>query len=314
MVNCCFAALAQTTTHRHKAAAIVGAARRSKAQSALQYLQHPPQTRSTATALAVALRGTQNRMHANTGSGTGSAQCCLTPRSSGAPTACHQAWSVGARTFSTAQAWRHAVVAHLARTLGRMNALLVVAHPSKVSFSHAMLDVAVRVLIARGYACAVHDLYEEGFNPVRPKPESGNTVSDDPLVERHCYELKEADLILVFHPNWWSQPPAILKGWVDRVFRLGTAYEYPQGTGFEDVPVGLLRAKHALVFNTSNTPETREAAVFGDPLEALWRISIFGLCGVSSVHRRMFGPVAGSTVEQRESWLSEVRAVITNAA
>ena len=195
-----------------------------------------------------------------------------------------------------------------------MNALLVVAHPSKTSFSHAMLEVAATVLASRGYECTVHDLYAEGFNPVQPTPENGNTVSDDPLVESHCAQLKDADLILVFHPNWWSQPPAILKGWVDRVFRLGTAYGYPEGTGFEGVPVGLLRAKHALVFNTSNTPAPREAAVFGDPLEALWRTSIFGLCGVASVHRRMFGPVAGSTVEQRESWLSEVRAVVMNVA
>ena len=195
-----------------------------------------------------------------------------------------------------------------------MNALLVVAHPSKTSFSHAMLNVATDVLVSRGCACSVHDLYEEGFDPVQPTAESGNIASDDPLVEHHCRALKEADFILVFHPNWWSQPPAILKGWVDRVFRLGTAYEYPQGTGFEDVPVGLLRAKHALVFNTSNTPLSRETEVFGDPLETLWRTSIFGLCGVASVHRRMFGPVAGSTVEQRESWLGEVRAIVTNAA
>jgi hypothetical protein len=47
-----------------------------------------------------------------------SALCALTLRSSGAPTACHQAWAVGVRTFSTAQAWRQAVVARLARTLG----------------------------------------------------------------------------------------------------------------------------------------------------------------------------------------------------
>jgi GNAT superfamily N-acetyltransferase len=46
------------------------------------------------------------------------ALCALTLRSSGAPTACHQAWAVGARTFSTAQAWQQAVVARLARTLG----------------------------------------------------------------------------------------------------------------------------------------------------------------------------------------------------
>lgn len=132
-------------------------------------------------------------------------------------------------------------------------ALLVIGHPSPGSFSHAMAEAARQVLAEAGYTCAWHDLYAERFNPVQPVPESGNTASDDPLVETHCRELAAADLIAVFHPNWWSQPPAIVKGWIDRVFRLDTAYAYPQDVGFEGVPVGLLRARHALVFNTSNT-------------------------------------------------------------
>lgn len=195
-----------------------------------------------------------------------------------------------------------------------MNALLVVAHPSKSSFSHAMLEVALKALVARSYACAVRDLYEEGFNPVQPVPEQENTISEDPMIERHCLELREADLILIFHPNWWSQPPAIMKGWVDRVFRLNTAYSYPEGSGFDGVPVGLLRAKQALVFNTSNTAPERESAIFGDPLDSLWRTSVFALCGIAIVERRMFAPMAGSSPELRSAWLNEVHAIVTNAA
>ena len=191
-----------------------------------------------------------------------------------------------------------------------MNALLVVGHPTPHSFSHAMADVAEEVLLAGDCRCVRHDLYAEGFNPVQPVPESGNAASDDPLVEAHCRDLAAADLILGFHPNWWSQPPAIVKGWIDRVFRLGTAYGYPEGVGFDGVPVGLLRARHALVFNTSNTPLARERDVFGDPLEQLWRTAVFGLCGVASVHRRMFGPMANSTEAQRAGWLEEVRALV----
>lgn len=192
-------------------------------------------------------------------------------------------------------------------------ALMVIAHPHRGSFSHAMADAAQAVLARAGWAVARHDLYEQGFNPVQPTGEAQNTGSDDPLVEQHCAALAQADLVLVFHPNWWSQPPAILKGWVDRVFRLDTAYAYPPGAGYEDAPVGLLRARQALVFNTSNTPPEREAAVFGDPLETLWRHSIFGLCGVRDVARRMFGPMAGSTPAQREAWLAEVADLVHRA-
>jgi NAD(P)H dehydrogenase (quinone) len=195
-----------------------------------------------------------------------------------------------------------------------MLALIIIANPSRASFSHAMADVAEAVLRSRGYRIARHDLYAEGFDPVQRIAESSHTTSDDGLVEQHCRELGEADLVLLFHPNWWSQPPAIMKGWVDRVFRLNTAYRYPEGVGFEGVPVGMLTARHAIVFNTSNTPPEREAEVFGDPLDRLWKTSVFGLCGVSSVIRRMVGPITGSTVSQRAEWLLEVERVVAGVA
>lgn len=193
-----------------------------------------------------------------------------------------------------------------------MKALIVVANPGNTSFSHAMAEAARETLAARGAEILFHDLYAEGFNPVQPVGEAGNTGSEDPLVETHCADLAAADLILVFHPNWWGQPPAILKGWIDRVFRLGTAYGYPPGTGYEGVPVGLLKARAAFVFNTSNTPPEREAAAFGDPLEDIWTRCVFPLCGVTHITRRMFGPVAGGSAAQRTAWLDEVRGLLGN--
>lgn len=198
----------------------------------------------------------------------------------------------------------------ISRLAPHMLALLVIAHPNPHSFSHAMADEAAAVLKQQGHTLAVHDLYAERFNPVQPTTELQNTQSDDALVEQHCRELAEADLILVFHPNWWGQPPAILKGWIDRVFRLGTAYGYPPGVPPEGVPVGLLTARAAFVFNTSNTPAEREQEAFGDPLDALWKRCVFGLCGVNTVHRLMVGPMSGSDAAQRETWLAEVRGLV----
>lgn len=195
-----------------------------------------------------------------------------------------------------------------------MHALIVIAHPSCDSFNHAMAKEATSVLANLGYVLIVHDLYAEKFSPVQPSTELQNTMSDDGLVEQHCRELATADLILVFHPNWWGQPPAILKGWIDRVFRLGTAYGYPPGVPPEGVPQGLLRARAAFVFNTSNTPKDRENEVFGDPLETLWKRCVFGLCGVENVCRRMFGPLSGSDAGQRAAWLAEVGALVQNSA
>jgi NAD(P)H dehydrogenase (quinone) len=188
-------------------------------------------------------------------------------------------------------------------------ALIIIAHPGGTSFSHAMADAANETLIARGVAVTRHDLYVEHFNPVQPTGEAGNTASADPLVEQHCADLQAADLILIFHPNWWGQPPAILKGWIDRVLRLDTAYGYPPGTGYDGVPIGLLKARAAFVFNTSNTPPDRERDTFGDPLQDIWTRCVFPLCGVPDVTRRMYGPMSGSTPHQRAAWLEEVRAL-----
>jgi putative NADPH-quinone reductase len=93
------------------------------------------------------------------------------------------------------------------------NALAVIANPSPASFSHAMAEAAAEVLRNRGYEICSHDLYAEKFDPVQRSGEGGNRASSDELVETHCRQLARADLILVFHPNWWGQPPAILKGW-----------------------------------------------------------------------------------------------------
>ena len=194
-----------------------------------------------------------------------------------------------------------------------MFALLVVANPNPNSFSHAMAKAAETIIRRQAYDISVHDLYAEQFDPIQPTGENDNTKSADLLVETHCAEISRADLILIFHPNWWGQPPAILKGWIDRVFRLDTAYCYPPGVGYDGTPKGLLRAKCALVFNTSNTPPERESKVFGDPLEALWRNCIFQLCGVENLIRRMYGPITTSTEDQRREWLAEVETLVGDA-
>jgi NAD(P)H dehydrogenase (quinone) len=130
------------------------------------------------------------------------------------------------------------------------------------------------------------------------------------VVARHSWEIAEAEGIVIVHPNWWGQPPAILKGWIDRVLRPGIAYQFLEGDSGDGVPAGLLKAKAAVVFNTSNTETAREQAVFGDPLETIWRNCIFGLCGVTNFYRRTFSVVVTSTEAQRKQWLDEVRSSI----
>ncbi|HOO78696.1 MAG TPA: NAD(P)H-dependent oxidoreductase, partial [bacterium] len=161
-----------------------------------------------------------------------------------------------------------------------MKVSVILAHPDRGSFNHALAAAAVETLKKNRHEVRYHDLYEEGFDPRLPAREISREAPLPPEVERHCAELAEADGIVVVHPNWWGQPPAVLKGWVDRVVRPGVAYEFLEGDGGEGVPRGLLRARAAVVFNTSDTPPERELRAFGDPLETIWKNCIFGLCGV----------------------------------
>lgn len=187
-----------------------------------------------------------------------------------------------------------------------MHVSVILAHPDPQSFNAAIARTAVAELERNGYQAIFHDLYAEGFDPILPVHEipTDGPVSEE--VDRHCREISQADGIIVVHPNWWGQPPAILKGWVDRVIRPEVAYRFLDGDGGEGVPEGLLKAQAALVFNTSNTEAQREQRVFGDPLETLWKNCIFGLCGVETFYRETFGVVVTSTPDQRAAWLVRV--------
>ncbi len=186
----------------------------------------------------------------------------------------------------------------------------ILAHPDAKSFNHAIAQTAAERLKQNGHVVVLHDLYAERFDPLLPTCEIPEGASVPKDIERHCREISSADGIVIVHPNWWGQPPAILKGWVDRVIRPGVAYKFLDGDSGDGVPLGLLKAKAAVVFNTSNTPAEREMAAFGDPLETLWKNCVFGLCGVRNFHRETFGVVVTSSEGQRNQWLDKVRKIV----
>ena len=188
-----------------------------------------------------------------------------------------------------------------------MRVLTILAHPQPGSFNHAIASAAVAALEAGGHEVVFHDLYAEGFDPLLSSEEIPKGAQIDEALARHCRDLSEAEGIIVVHPNWWGMPPAILKGWVDRVVRPGLAYEFLEGDSGQGVPRGLLRARKALVFNTTNTEADREQEAFGDPLQTLWKNCIFGLCGVKDFSRKSYGVVVTSTEEERRLWLDDVK-------
>jgi len=134
------------------------------------------------------------------------------------------------------------------------NLSVILAHPRHGSFNHAIATNAVQALERQGHEVWFHDLYQENFEPILPSSELGPDAYLHPFLEEHCRQIVQTQGIVIVHPNWWGQPPAILKGWVDRVLRPGVAYRFREGDLGDGVPIGLLQAKAALVFTTSNTP------------------------------------------------------------
>jgi NAD(P)H dehydrogenase (quinone) len=191
-----------------------------------------------------------------------------------------------------------------------MKVLMIVAHPNAARFNHAIAMTCSKVLTDNGHKVMAHDLYKERFNPILPCGEFPGDAVLPAEIQNHCDDISQADGIVIIHPNWWGQPPAIMKGWVDRVIRPGVAYEFLEGDKGEGIPCGLLKAKCAVIFNTSNTGTIRENTVFGDPLESIWRSCVFGLCGIATIHRKMFNIVVTSSEAERKEWLTEVAATI----
>ncbi|HPG29632.1 MAG TPA: NAD(P)H-dependent oxidoreductase [bacterium] len=191
-----------------------------------------------------------------------------------------------------------------------MKASVILAHPYKNSFNHAIYNEVCSTFFENKIEIYKHDLYEERFNPVLSVEELSSDKSVDLLVKKYADELIDTDCIVFIHPNWWGQPPAILKGYIDRIIRPPYAYDFLPDDNGGGLPVKKLKCKCGIVFNTSNTPELRENTYFNDPLENIWKKCVFGFCGIEKYFRKIFRVIADSDDELRRKWLLEVKNII----
>ncbi len=114
-----------------------------------------------------------------------------------------------------------------------MRVLVVFCHPSLESYGAALLDAARETLRARGHELKVIDLYRAGFNPVLAPAEWDDYLVDTPRVianvSDHVDAMRWAESLLLIFPTWMYGPPAMLKGWLERVWLPGVAFEVPEG-------------------------------------------------------------------------------------
>ncbi len=182
--------------------------------------------------------------------------------------------------------------------------LAIVCHPSPKSYTHAVADAALRVLRRLGVTPLVHDLYAEGFDPVLSESELKRRLAFDDLVVRHVRDLEAADGLLLVHPEWWGAPPAMLKGWMDRVLRPGIGYEFRGEEFLRKEHVPLLAGKRALLFATTDAAPSP-----GTPLLcAFWREAL-SYCGIDDVRCEMLFRLRELPPADRREWLKRVEEI-----
>jgi len=112
-----------------------------------------------------------------------------------------------------------------------VNSLVVYCHPNPDSFIAAMRERVVTALTDAGHDVRLTDLYGDGFDPLFSPDEHAQhrEVGSHPDVAHHVADLQWCEQLVLVYPTWWSGPPAMLKGWVDRVWVRGAAWELPDG-------------------------------------------------------------------------------------
>jgi NAD(P)H dehydrogenase (quinone) len=111
-------------------------------------------------------------------------------------------------------------------------ALVVYCHPVETSFVAAVRDRAVAGLQRAGADIRVTDLHADGFDPAFTADEHVNHLrpGPDPSVAESASDLAWCDTLVLVYPTWWSAQPAMLKGWIDRVWVSGVAWSLPPGS------------------------------------------------------------------------------------
>lgn len=195
---------------------------------------------------------------------------------------------------------------HVASRKNPMNYLIIYAHPSAKSFNHAIREVIEAGLKASNHAFAVRDLYEIGFDPAlkAEELESGEAPVD---VRQEQDYIRSADVLVFVYPLWWSGMPAILKGYIDRVFSCGFAWSMEQNAF-----TGLLKGKQAVIVNTMAT--SRDDLVDMGLLECMTKTideGIFDFCGIEVVEHKYLCAVLDASAEERARMLKEVGEMIS---
>lgn len=186
-----------------------------------------------------------------------------------------------------------------------MRHLIIYAHPNENSLNHNLLNTVVETLQSRNEEVIVRDLYTIGFDPVLSledmQGQRMGRISDDIRIEQE--HISWAEQITFIYPIWWTGLPAMMKGYIDRVFSYGFAYRYDQG-----IQKGLLTGKRTVIINThGKSYEEYEKTGMDKALTLTSDNGIFIYSGLEIIRHLFFDKADKATSEDLEIWKEQIK-------
>lgn len=197
----------------------------------------------------------------------------------------------------------------MTESIQKLRAAIFVSHPNHESLVTACCrQIEARLRDAgvstgggpQAIEVELFDLYEDGFDPVLTLEEIRRKASFEPQILRYQEAIRRSELLVFGHPDWWAGVPAILKGFVDRVFQAGVAFTY-DGPDFGPQSLRpLLGGRSALVLATTDRTPPEGA----DPIETFWRQGLFAYCGIDPVTVSILYGTRNSRLRARRAWIA----------
>ena len=189
-----------------------------------------------------------------------------------------------------------------------MKYLIVYVHPSPKSFNHAILETISEELKKGKKEFIVRDLYKIGFNPALSTKDLSaiekGAVPED--VKKEQNYISKADTLIFIFPIWWSAMPAMLKGYIDRVFSLKFAYDI-----IADGVIGLLKGKKVFIVSTTGaSKEDYQKMGAFKMMNMSIDMAIFQFSGMKVIGHKYFSSVPYVSHQDRKNMLKELKLLV----
>jgi len=180
--------------------------------------------------------------------------------------------------------------------------LIINGHPNPSSFNFGIAESYLKGAVASGAEVETITIAALNFNPNLQFGYQKRTELEPDLLES-WEKIKRADHLVWIHPVWWGGLPAITKGFIDRLFLPGMAFQYRENSVWWDK---LLKGKTAHIITTLDQPGWYYRFFYGRPSVNQLKKSTLEFCGVKPVKVSYIGIIKTATDFQREKWLQEV--------